>query len=137
MTARRFMLATDTVSFVLRGQGDAAAQLTSRAPSEVCLSAISLSELRFGADERRSKRLHHLIDTFTDAVEVLPFDAAAAACFGRVCASLQAKGTPIGTLDTLIAAHALALNLTLVTNNTKHFKQVRGLKTQNWLNATS
>jgi tRNA(fMet)-specific endonuclease VapC len=133
MTARRFMLDTDTVSFVLRGQGDAAAQLTTHAPSEVCLSAISLSELRFGADKRRSKRLHALIDTFTDTIEVLPFDAVAAAIFGRVCSGLASKGTPIGTLDTLIAAHALSLNLTLVTNNTKHFKQVRGLKTQNWL----
>jgi tRNA(fMet)-specific endonuclease VapC len=133
MTERRFMLDTDTISFVLRGQGDAAAQLTAHAPSEVCLSAISLSELRFGADKRHSKRLHGLIDTFTDTIEVLPFDSAAAASFGRVCAGLESKGTPIGTLDTLIAAHALSLNLTLVTNNTKHFKQVRGLKTQNWL----
>jgi tRNA(fMet)-specific endonuclease VapC len=137
MTERRFMLDTDTISFVLRGEGDAAAQLTARAPSEVCLSAISLSELRFGAYKRRSERLHRLIDTFTDTIEVLPFDAVAAAIFGRVCAGLESKGTPIGTLDTLIAAHALSLNLTLVTNNTKHFKQVRGLKTQNWLHEAS
>ncbi|MGC4089960.1 MAG: PIN domain-containing protein [Polyangiaceae bacterium] len=133
MKGRRFMLDTDTVSFVLRGQGEAAAQLTAHAPSEVCLSSISLSELRFGADKRRSKRLHRLIDTFTDTIEVVPFDAAAAAIFGRVCSALQSKGTPIGTLDTLIAAHAISLDLALVTNNTKHFKQVRGLKTLNWL----
>ncbi len=133
MTDRRFMLDTDTVSFVLRGQGEAGAQLTARAPSEVCLSSISLSELRFGADKRRSKRLHRLIDTFTATVEVILFDAVAATIFGRVCAALESKGSPIGTLDTLIAAHALSLNLTLVTNNTKHFKQVRGLKTLNWL----
>lgn len=127
------MLDTDTVSFVLRGQGEAGAQLTTHAPSEICLSAISLSELRFGADKRRSKRLHNLIDTFTATVEVLPFDAAAAAIFGRVCATLESKGTPIGTMDTLIAAHAMSLNLVLVTNNAKHLKQVRGLKTSNWL----
>jgi len=131
MTERRFMLATDTISYVLRGQGNVAAQLTAHTPSAVCLSAISLSELRFGADKCRSKRLHGLIDTFIDTIEVLPFDAVAAALFGRACASLAAKGT-IGTLDTLIAAHALSLNLILVTNNTKHFKQVRGLKTENW-----
>lgn len=133
MTERRFMLDTDTISFVLRGQGHAAAQLIRHSPSEVCLSAISLSELRFAADKRRSKRLHALIDTFTETIEVLPFDAIAAASFGRICASLTTKGTPIGTFDTLIAAHALSLNLSLVTNNTKHFKHVRGLKTQNWL----
>lgn len=54
--------------------------------------------------------------------------------FGRLCAALQAKGSPIGTFDTLIAAHAMSLNLTLVTNDTKHFKRVHGLKTQNWFN---
>jgi tRNA(fMet)-specific endonuclease VapC len=137
MTDRRFMLDTDTVSFVLRGQGQAGDQLTAHAPSEVCLSSISLSELRFGADKRRSRRLHRLIDTFIATIDVVPFDAVAATIFGRVCAGLESKGTPIGTLDTLIAAHAMSLNLTLVTNNTKHFKQVRGLKTQNWLHASS
>lgn len=135
MSDRKFMLDTDTVSFVLRGEGDAGAQLIAHAPSEICLSSISLSELRFGADKRRSKRLHNLIDTFTATIEVVPFDAAAAAIFGRVCAALESKGTPIGTLDTLIAAHAVSLNLVLVTNNTKHFKRVRGLKTLNWLHA--
>lgn len=132
MSARRFMLDTDTVSFVLRGEGQAGEQLTARAPSEVCMSAITLSELRFGADKRRSRRLHQLIDTFMASVEVLPFDHVAAALFGRVAASLRAKGTPIGIVDTLIAAHALSLNLTLVSNNTRHFKQVHGLKLQNW-----
>jgi tRNA(fMet)-specific endonuclease VapC len=129
----RFMLDTDTVSYVLRGEGAAAANLTARAPSEVCLSAISLCELRFGADKRRSKRLHRLIDAFTGTVEVISFDAAAAAVFGRLCANLESRGTPIGKLDTMIAAHAIALNLTLVTNNSKHFGHVRGLKTANWL----
>jgi tRNA(fMet)-specific endonuclease VapC len=133
---RRFMLDTDTVTYVLRGRGSAAANLTSRPPSEVCMSAMSLCELRFGADKRRSKRLHALIDAFAATVEAVPFDAAVASVFGRVCADLQSKGTPIGTLDTLIAAHALALNLTLVTNNSKHFSLVRGLKTVNWLHAT-
>jgi tRNA(fMet)-specific endonuclease VapC len=130
---RRFMLDTDTVSFVLRGEGRAAENLTARTPSEVCLSAISLSELRFGAEKRRSKRLHRLIDVFASTVDVVPFDTAAAAAFGRIAASLESKGSPIGAFDTLIAAHALSLELTLVTNNTKHFVRVRGLKTENWL----
>jgi len=135
MTSTRlwFMLDTDTVSFVLRGQGTAGANLTAHAPSAVCLSAISLSELRFGAEKRRSKRLHRLIDTFVTGVDVVPFDAVAAALFGRVCADLEGTGTPIGVLNTLIAAHAMSLNLTLVSNNTKHFTRVKGLKTVNWL----
>lgn len=133
---RRYMLDTDTISFVLRDVGGVSGTLTAHAPSEVCMSSISLGELRFGADKRRSKRLHRLIDTFAETIEVVSFDATAATLFGRVCAGLELKGTPIGTLDTLIAAHALALHVTLITNNTKHFKQVRGLQTQNWLRTT-
>ena len=133
MNDAKFMLDTDTVSFVLRGEGHAAANLTAHAPSEVCLSAISLSELRFGADRRRSKRLHRLIDTFAATVDVVAFDSAAASAFGHVRARLESKGKPIGVLDTLIAAHALSRKLILVTNNTKHFGQIKGLKTANWL----
>ena len=131
--SRKFMLDTDTVSFVLRGEGRAAQNLTSRAPSEVCLSAISLSELRYGADKRRSKRLHRLIDVFAATIDVVPFDTTAAGTFGHLCAGLESRGSPIGIFDTLIAAHALSLKLTLVTNNAKHFSRVRELKTENWL----
>jgi len=127
------MLDTDSVSFILRGKGAVGANLTAHAPSAVCLSAISLSELRFGAEKRRSRRLHRLIDTFVTTVDVVPFDAVAAALFGRLCAYLDGTGTPIGVLDTLIAAHAMSLHLTLVSNNTKHFTRVKGLKTVNWL----
>jgi len=129
---RGFMLDTDTVSLYLRNNGSVVSRLAAHKPSEVCLSSITLGELRFGAEKRRSKRLHGIIDTFAAAVAVLPFDAAAAAMFGKVRAHLESKGTPIGTLDTLIAAHALALELALVTNNTRHFSRVRGLRTENW-----
>ena len=127
-----FLLDTDTVSYILRGQGPAASRLTEHKPSEVCISALTLAELRFGAERRRPKRLHRIIDVFIASVEVAPFDAACGAAFGRVQAALEAKGTPIGTLDTLIASHAIALNLTLVTNNSKHFSKVRGLRAVNW-----
>ena len=131
--APRFMLDTDTVSYVLRGVGNAAATLTAHRPTEVCISSITLGELRFGAEKRRSTKLHGVIDAFVTGVAVLSFDAGAAAMFGRIRASLESRGAPIGSLDTLIAAHALAINATLVTNNTKHFKRVRALKITNWL----
>ena len=133
MTTRKFMLDTDTVSYILRGQGRASTNLVAHAPSEVCVSAIALAELRFGADKRGSKQLHRLIDTFTATVLAVPFDLAAAAAFGQVGAALASRGKSIGAFDTLIAAHALSLKLTLVTNNSKHFTQVRGLRTENWL----
>jgi tRNA(fMet)-specific endonuclease VapC len=127
------MLDTDTVSFALRGEGNVAARIVEHVPSQLCISAITLSELRFGADKRGSRKLHRLIDSFTNAVEVAAFDAAAATAFGRLATLLRARGTPIGDFDTLIAAHALALGITLVTNNGKHFMRVAGLKTESWL----
>lgn len=129
----RYMLDTDTVSFALRGRGQVATHLLQHRPSEICISSITLAELRFGAEARRSRKLHGLISTFVDAVAVVPLDQRAADRFAAVAASLARRGEPIGTFDTLIAAHALSLGLTLVTNNSKHFERVAGLKTENWI----
>jgi len=128
-----FMLDTDSVSFALKGRGNVGAHLKARRPSEVCVSAITLAGLRFGADLHGSKRLHRLIDVFTAAVQVLPFDEAAATTFGKVTSQLAESGTPIGDFDALIAAHALSRHLVVVTNNTKHFSTVKGLRIDNWL----
>jgi len=127
----QYMLDTDTVSFALRGQGRVAARLLEHRPSQLCMSSITLAELRFGAEARRSRKLHSLIRTFVEAVAVVPFDQPAADCFATV--ALARRGEPIGTFDTLMAAHALSLGLTFVTNNTEHFGRVVGLKTENWV----
>jgi len=127
-----FMLDTDTVSLALRGQWGVPARLLEHAPSQVGMSSITLAELRYGADTVGSRRLHGLIDTFTRSVAVVPFDRDAADRFGRVALALAKRGEPIGTFDTLIAAHALTLGVTLVSNNTKHFQRVAGLKTVTW-----
>ncbi|MGH7263635.1 MAG: type II toxin-antitoxin system VapC family toxin [Candidatus Rokuibacteriota bacterium] len=128
-----YMLDTGTVSFALRGQGRVAARLLEHRPSEVCISSITLAELRYGAEARRSQKLHRLISTFVEAIEVLSFDSVAAGRFATVAAALARRGEPIGTFDTLMAAHALSLRLTLVTNNTRHFARVVGLATENWV----
>lgn len=128
-----FMLDTDSVSMALRGQGQVARTLLAHKPSQVCVSAVTLAELRYGADRVRSRRLRTLIDTFTRHVQVQPFDAAAADSFGSVATALARRGEPIGTFDTLIAAHALSRGATLVTNNTKHFRRVAGLRLANWI----
>jgi tRNA(fMet)-specific endonuclease VapC len=128
-----YMLDTDTVSFAIRGHGRVAAKLLQHRPAEIFISSITLAELRFGAERKRSRRLHRFIDTFVDSVTVLPFDQLAADRFGPVAVALERRGEPIGTFDTQIAAHALLLGLTLVTNNTKHFQRVAGLKTENWV----
>lgn len=128
----RYLLDTDSVSFALRGHGDVGVRLKSQRPSDVCISAITLAELRYGADRKGSRKLHRLIDTFAAAVEVVSFDEAAAAEFGRIGSALAERGTPIGEFDVLIAAHAVALRCTLVTNNVRHFSKVPGLSVENW-----
>ncbi len=127
-----YMLDTDTVSFALRDQGGVATRLLEHRPSELCISSITLAELRYGAEKRRSRKLHRLIGTFVEAIAVMSFDQSAAGRFGAVAAALARRGEPIGTLDTLIAAHALSLRLTFVTNNVRHFTRVPGLATENW-----
>ncbi len=111
-----YMLDTDTVSFALRGHGRVAARLLQHRPSEICISSITLAELRFGAERKG-----------------FPFDQLAADRFAPVAVALERRGEPIGTFDTQIAAQALSLDVTLVTNNAKHFQRVAGLKTENWV----
>lgn len=129
----KFLLDTDSVSFALQGEGGVAEQIRGHQPSDLGLSAITLAELRFGAERRGSRRLDRLIDAFVGDIAVVPFDEAAADRFGKVAAGLASKGTPIGALDTMIATHALQLGLTLVTHNLEHFRRVRGLKLVDWV----
>jgi tRNA(fMet)-specific endonuclease VapC len=127
------MLDADTVSYALRGQGQVAARLLEHQPSELCVSAITLAELNFGAEARRSQKIRRAIRSFAKDVTVVPFDEASAERFGVVASALSTRGRPIGLYDTLVAAHALALGLTVVTNNTRHFSQVPGLAVENWV----
>jgi tRNA(fMet)-specific endonuclease VapC len=128
-----YLLDTDTVSFALRGDGNVAATLLSQKPSQLGMSSLTLGELRFGAEKRKSKKLTKLIDVFSETIEVIAYDAQAATHFGKLCALLQRRGTPIGIVDTMIAAHAQSLGRILVTNNGRHFSRVPGLKLENWL----
>lgn len=126
------MLDTDTVSYALRGHERVVAGILEHVPSELCVSAVTVSELRYGAARRNSKKLQQLIDTFTGTVAVVAFDDFCAHHYGDIAADLEKRGATIGQLDVMIAAHAMALDITLVSNNTKHFRRVRGLKIENW-----
>jgi len=128
----RFMLDADTVSYAIRGQGQVATRLLEHQPSQLCISSITWAELRFGAEAKRSAKLRRAIQAFVRDVAVVPFDQAAADKFAVVAAALAHRGTPIGSFDTLIAAHALSLGLTVVTNNTRHFRRVPKLSVENW-----
>lgn len=128
-----YLLDTDTVSYYFQQRGDVVARLTAHPPSALCISSLTLAELRHGASRVRSARLHAMIDEFIQSIAVSPFDRLAADHFGQVAAALTSRGVPIGTIDTLLAAQAVAHKLVLVTNNTNHFSRVPGLRTENWL----
>lgn len=101
---------------------------------EVAISSISVAELRFGASKsQQATQNHAALDEFLLPLEVVDFDQAATRCYGDLRATLEKQGTPIGALDTLIAAHALSLNLILVTHNTREFKRVAGLAVEDWI----
>jgi tRNA(fMet)-specific endonuclease VapC len=129
----RYMLDADTVSYALRGHGQVGVRLLEHPPSEVCISAITLAELNFGAQAKRSPKIRRAIRRFTQDIAVVPFDEASAERFGGVAAALAARGQPIGLYDTLVAAQALSRGLTVVTNNTRHFSRVPGLAVENWV----
>lgn len=130
----RFMLDTDTcIDFIRRRNEQVLARLKRRRPEDVCISAVTLSELEYGAAKSAGPARNRLaLMEFMAPIEVMPYDGAVAASYGRVRAELESMGTPIGPLDTMIAAHALSLELTVVTGNEREFCRVRGLKVQNW-----
>ena len=103
--------------------------------SEISISSITLSELFFGVSENSKPEQNFMALTqFVAPLEILPFGGEAAQYYGDLRAHLKKRGTPIGSLDMLIAAHALSLSNTLITNNEKEFHRVPKLKIENWVN---
>jgi len=103
------------------------------AAGEIGISSITGAELAYGAEKSESARNQQALEKFLVPLEIVAFDATAMHHYGRLRARLEKKaGVPIGPLDMLIAAHALALACTLVTNNLREFERVPGLALENW-----
>jgi len=101
--------------------------------TSVAVSSITVAELQYGvAKSARAEQNALALASFLAPLSVRAFDDAAAATYGTVRAKLERAGTPIGSMDLLIAAHALTLNGTLVTNNVREFGRVEGLRLENW-----
>lgn len=128
------LLDTNTCIYIINGRPpQVAAHFEGLVYGDVAVSSITGAELAFGVARSGSTRNQDALEKFLAPLEVLPFDAAAMFAYGRLRAPLQARGQPIGTLDTLIAAHALALGATLVTSNLAEFQRVPGLACENWV----
>lgn len=100
---------------------------------EIGLCSVVAAELADGVAKSGSARNRQALEMFLAPLEILPFDEAAVWAYGDLRAELERKGTPIGALDTMIAAHALSQQSTLVTNNTREFARVPGLSLENWV----
>lgn len=130
------MLDTDMSSYIIKGLlPDAEAILAAIPPTELCISAVTSAELRYGL--KRLPTGHHLhlrVQRFLEIIKILPWDAAAATLYADIRHQLTISGQPIGELDMMIAAHALAANAVLVTNNTRHFARIAApLVIENWM----
>lgn len=100
---------------------------------DIGISSITHSELCYGvAKSQHQDKNSKALDQFITPLEVVPFDDAAALAYGTIRAILEKAGTPIGAMDMLIAAHAIALGIPLVTNNTREFERVAGLAVVDW-----
>ena len=130
----KYMLDTNICIYAIKNKPEQVLlRMKDNRESGLCISSITLSELQYGAEksahpERNLSSIMQLLFT----LDVLPYDDQAAAEYGRIRAFLEKHGTPIGPLDTLIAAHAKAAGLVLVTNNVREFIRVPGLSVENW-----
>lgn len=102
-------------------------------PGDICISSITYAELVHGVEKSQAKEKNRIaLMLLLSEIQILPFDDVSAQTYGIIKADLQKRGTPIGPLDTLIAAHAKSLGLILVTNNTREFSRVDELQLEDW-----
>jgi len=130
-----YLLDTDTCVELIRGRSrKALTHLMGCRMGSVGISSITLAELQYGADKSADPlRNRVLLAQFCAPLEILPFEGKAASAYGKVRSKLEKKETPIGSLDNLIAAHALSLSAVLVTNNVREFRRIEGLQIENWV----
>jgi tRNA(fMet)-specific endonuclease VapC len=134
----RYLLDTNVcVDYLNRRHASVVERIQASSPEDLCLSSVVVAELRYGADKSQ-KRLenHRRIDVLVNEIVCVDFDAEAAAVFGQIRCDLERRGEPIGPYDLMIAAHALSLELVLVSDNLREFRKVGGLAVENWREVT-
>ena len=131
----RYMLDTNICIYILKKKPESVLKrLLELKPSDVCMSSVTYSELVYGVEKSASVEKNRMaLAILLAKIEIVSFDVYAANCYGKIRADLEKKGTPIGPLDTMIAAHALSLGCTIVTNNVREFSRVDQLCVADWV----
>ena len=131
----RYMLDTNICIYVIKHKPETVFQkLQNINPEDVCISSVTYAELVHGVEKSAAVEKNRLaLSMLLANMEILDFNVDAADCYGKIRAALEKKGTPIGPLDMMIAAHAQSLGYTVVTNNMKEFSRVSALQIENWV----
>lgn len=129
----KYMLDTNMCIYAQKKNPDVIAKIKENWQKGIVISSITLAELQYGVQASSNIERNTIsLMKFLSIVEILPFDSNSAEEYGKICADLRKKGTPIGNMDMLISAHAKSEGLIVVTNNTREFERVEGLKLENW-----
>lgn len=129
----KYLLDTDICIYAIKARPESVRAAFNANAGRMAISAVTLYELAFGAENSQNvERNLGVVEAFAARLEVLPFDAAAAVQAGQIRAELARAGTPIGAYDLMIAGHARAQGLILITNNGREFERVAGLRSENW-----
>jgi tRNA(fMet)-specific endonuclease VapC len=129
-----YMLDTNICIYIIKKRPVSLLEKFNSIPMDnLCISVVTYAELEYGVERSSSKKMNQaIVEDFISHLTVAPWDMQAARQYGKIRASLEKKGTPIGNMDLLIAAHALSQNCTLVSNNLREFKRVNNLEYENW-----
>ena len=130
----KYMLDTNICIYTIKHKPDTVIQnFLLHDPEEMCISAVTYAELMHGVEKSSAADKNRIaLSLFLSPLTILDFSVRAAEEYGKIRAELERRGTPIGPMDLLIAGHARAERLVLVTNNTKEFLRVEGLAAENW-----
>ena len=130
----KIMLDTNICIYIIKQQPQSVLEIfTSYVVGDIGLSVMTLAELEFEVSKSlHQKRNRQALEQFVEPLEVAKFDDKAARVYGELRGKLEAKGQLIGSMDLLIAAHALSLGVRIATNNEREFKRVPGLRVENW-----
>ena len=130
----KYMLDTNICIYLIKQKpGKVLRRFKNHSIGDIGISSITLAELRFGVEKSQQiQNNRQALEEFILPLEIADFDEKAAVMYGAVRAALEKTGTPVGSMDMLIGAHALSLDLTLVTNNVREFKQIKNLNVVDW-----